>query len=754
MSGWYQMFWAGLMVFGAAVAAADRLPEFVGSERCAGCHQPELEAWRGTHHDLAMQHVSDETVLGDFADAEFTYAGVTSTFFRSGDRFFVRTDGRDGKLADFEIRYTFGVSPLQQYLVEFPDGRIQALGIAWDSRAADAGGQRWFHLYPGEDVDSSHELHWTRPQQNWNHMCADCHSTNVSKGYDADQDRFQTTWSDIDVGCEACHGPGSSHVDWAAAASEVRDADPDKGLTIATTNLFRAGWARDPATGSARPDAAPRTGEIEICADCHSRRGSIAGAPERHARFLDSYMPAFLTEGLYYPDGQIHDEVFVWGSFLQSRMHQAGVTCSNCHDPHSLELRAPGDAVCSQCHAPAVFAVRAHHRHAEDGAGSSCVACHMPATTYMVVDARRDHSIRIPRPDLTVALGVPNACNRCHQDRSAGWAAEQVARWYPGSPRGQQSWARTFAAARAGDPRSEMGLVSVLDAKATPDIARATALLELGAFLSPRSGAALQRSLADASPLVRIAALRDLEALPPAQRYQFAAPLLSDPLRAVRVEAGRVLAAVAAGSLDAGARRVLQQAVAEYVEAQEINADRADARTNLGNLYLQQGDFARAEAEFLRAMVLDPLFPAAYVNLADLYRLQGRDAAAAEVLGRGLTRMPEAASLYYSMGLLRVRSGDRDAALAALQKAAELEPDSAHFAYAYAIALNSAGRPDAIKVLQASLERHPYDRDTLFALVTIFRDRGRPADARRWARRALEIRPDDAQVRALLDSLP
>ncbi len=729
--------------------------EFVGTEACIGCHTEQFQAWQGSHHDLAMQHADADSVLGDFADATFTYGKVTSTFFRHGDGYFVRTDGADGKLAEFQIRYTFGVSPLQQYLIEFPDGRVQALGIAWDTRPAADGGQRWFHLYPDDQVDHDDELHWTGPQQNWNFQCAECHSTNLEKNYDPAANRFATTWTDINVGCEACHGPGSDHLAWSALDAAKRASDLRKGWAFSLPRSRDTAWPIDPDSGSPTSKPGPAAGgEIGVCADCHSRRGSLESASESDPQFLNHHMPALLTEGLYHADGQIQDEVFVWGSFTQSRMHQAGVTCSNCHDPHSQRLYAPGDAICAQCHLPAKFATEAHHHHPAGSAGASCIDCHMPETVYMVVDPRRDHSIRIPRPDLSVALDTPNACNRCHSDRSAVWAAEQTARWYPDGKPGQQTWTAAFAAARAGNPAAEAQLVAVLQDKDAPDIARATALLELRVFLSPASGDALQKAMSDPSPLVRIAGLRALEVLPPEQRFPFAGPLLDDPLLAVRVETGRVLAAVPEASLSVGERTKLRRAVAAYIRSQQYHADRADARTNLGNLFLQRGDLVRAEAEFRKAIKLEPAFAPAYANLSDLYRVRGMDEMAEKVLLEGIALQPQAAAPHHALGLLRIRGGDSEAALSALAEAVRLSPDDARFAYVYGIALNSAGNPDrSLEVLESALAIHPYDRDILLALVTINRDRGDREAARRYVQRMIEIRPEDQQARQLAASL-
>ncbi len=181
-------------------------PDAIGRKRISGAL---------SQHKHAMDHATEKTVLGDFSDARFEYFGVRSRFFREHGKFFVETDGPDGKLGAFEIKYTFGLDPLQQYLVEFPDGRLQALSIAWDSRPKDQGGQRWFHLYPDEQIRHDDFLHWTKLNQNWNFMCAECHSTGVRKNYDAATDRFATSWAEISVGCEACHGRGSRHVAWA-----------------------------------------------------------------------------------------------------------------------------------------------------------------------------------------------------------------------------------------------------------------------------------------------------------------------------------------------------------------------------------------------------------------------------------------------------------------------------------------------------------------------------------------------------------
>ena len=398
---------------------------YVGSKACAQCHAAESNAWQASQHAVAMQHATARTVLGNFNDATYSFQGVQTRFFRRDDKFFIRTDGPDGQLADFEVKYTFGVAPLQQYLVELPGGRLQAVSVTWDARPREEGGQRWFRQYPTEQLDHTDELHWTRRAQNWNFMCADCHSTQVSKGYEAASDSFKTTYAEISVGCEACHGPGSAHVAWAGR----KGTEAGKGLTVQLDERRGVTWGRNAATGQpARSKPRTTEREIEVCAQCHARRAQIAEGYQPGRPFMDHYLPSLLVPGLYHADGQQQDEVFVWGSWLQSRMHGAGVTCSDCHDPHTQQLRAPGNAVCAQCHDAAKYDAGTHHRHQQGAAGAQCVDCHMPRATYMVVDPRRDHSMRVPRPDASVTLGVPNACNSCHTDRDAQWAATVAAR--------------------------------------------------------------------------------------------------------------------------------------------------------------------------------------------------------------------------------------------------------------------------------------------------------------------------------------
>ena len=716
----------------------DHPASYVGREVCASCHAAENELWEGSHHDLAMQPAEADTVLGDFGGQTFDYAGVTSTFFERDGKFMVETDGPDGELAEYEVAYAFGVDPLQQYLVRFPGGRLQALSIAWDSRPESEGGQRWFHLYPDERIDHEDPLHWTKRFQNWNFMCASCHSTRLRKNYVLDEDRYDTDWFEIDVSCEACHGPGSRHVQWAEAGGE------GESELLVRLRSDEPSWVMDVETGLAEREP-PRTEhvEIETCAPCHSRRSQLYEDDPHGQLVLDDFRPALLREPLYYADGQIRDEVYVYGSFLQSKMYLKGVTCQDCHDPHALTVRGEGNSVCAACHLPEKFDTAAHHFHEPGSDGSLCVDCHMPETTYMVVDPRRDHSFRIPRPDLTTSLGSPNACNGCHADRTPEWASRTIADRFGHEP--IPHFGEALRATSMGRPAAASELVA--DAE-IPAIVRASAVA-----LAP-SLEALQRALRSEEPLVRMGALASADALDPNLKHQLIVPLLDDPERAVRVEAARVVSAVPRERFTPEQRDELDAALEEYRDVQRLNADWPESHVNLALVHAQLGELDDAEREYRIALRLDPAFTSAYVNLADLYRARGEDARGEAILREALEVSPDDADVHHALGLVLVRLKRNEDALEAFARAASQRPEEPRYGYVYGVALQSAGDVEgAIRVLRETSERHPLDRDVLIALATMHRDRGELDEALAYARRLSELVPSEPGVRQLLSQL-
>ncbi len=669
------------------------------------------------------------SVAGDFATEVDHGAGGRTAFLRSGERFVVRTAGPEGSTADYDVRYTFGTVPLQQVLLPISRGRLQAFGVAWDTHR-----RHWFHLQdaglPADDV-----LHWTQPSHNWNTMCADCHSTAVVKGYDRATRSYRTTFAEVSVGCEACHGPGSVHVD--SAGEQAAVGFPDT-----------------------------RQGEINACAPCHSRRAHLAEGFTPDRPFLDHYSPALLDDGLYFADGQINDEVFVYGSFLQSRMHAAGVTCSDCHEPHSAGLRGEGNALCVTCHNPTgrqdfptlplgVFDDPDHHLHEPGSPGSFCVDCHMPARTYMVVDDRRDHGFRIPRPDLAATIDAPDACTGCHEERNPTWAADILHANF-GPPGGH--FAPAFAAGRRNLPNAASALVDVAETRGHPPsdeaetrghppsdqaasetrghppIIRATALALLRNYPRESVQRVVVAGLGDPSPLVRIGALRGLADWPPESRWRMAAGLLQDPLLAVRAEAVPILAPLLE-TLPAEDRAMLQAGISEYLDVQAFNDDRPEAHTNRAGIHLATGETEQAEAAFREALALQPSWIPGLVNLADLYRETNRDVQGGELLSRAARLAPGSPDVLLAYGLWMVRQERRTEAVRLFARAANTPTATGRHAYVHAVALHSVGRlEDALIALDRGIDVRPGDLQLIQTALGIAQELGDSARVERYRR--------------------
>lgn len=712
----------------SAAAAA-----FVGRESCARCHEKETKAWTGSHHDLAMTEATEATVRGDFSGIRFEGDGMTARFFRRGGKFLIETDGTDGKPAIFEVSYTFGWHPLQQYLIRFPGGRLQAFSVAWD-----VPGKRWFFLYPGRKIRPSDWLHWTRNGQNWNGMCAECHSTNLVKGFDPKTNTYDTRWSEIDVSCEACHGPGSRHVAWAETPQTRRPPGGNTGLVMRTSSITHREL-------------------VELCAPCHARRTELGDYDHRRSELLDNHLPALLDEGLYHADGQILDEDFEYGSFVQSKMFRTGVRCTECHDAHSLELRKQGNGTCLQCHAGSAYDDPRHHFHKKVGQGrpsegASCVSCHMPTSKFMVVHPRHDHSIRIPRPDLTRELGVPNACSAsgCHADKPLSWVTAAYERWYGTAVK--PHYGTTIAAGRRGDPAAQRDLLALAADRLQPTIVRATALSLLGGYRGPDVIAGFRNALLDEEPLIRRTAAARAPIADEAERITDLAPLLSDPFRAVRLEAAFALAGSSPELLSPDRRDALATAIADYVKAMEYGLDFSHAGHNLGVLYERMGDPTKAEANYRKAIAVDDRWPPPMGNLAILLARQGRTAEAEALLRGILAENPDLAEVTYSLGLLVAETGTIDEAATLLARAASGMPRNVRAATNAGLALARAGRhAEAEAMLRRAVELEPTSYDALFAWGDFLLSRGKLADVRPIADRmeALEPgRPEAAQLRA------
>ncbi|MBW1890697.1 MAG: tetratricopeptide repeat protein [Deltaproteobacteria bacterium] len=707
--------------------------EFVGRDRCLNCHREEHNRWQGSDHDRAMAVADETSVLGDFNNATFTHRGVVSRFFRKGAHYFVNTQGPGGEMGDFEIKYTFGFRPLQQYLVPFPGGRLQCLPMAWDVEK-----RQWYHLYPGEKLLPGDWLYWTNSAQNWNGMCAECHSTNLKKGYDPEKDAYQTTWSEINVSCEACHGPGSRHVAWADAPPMARSQTVQNYDLVVNTATMDAGE------------------QVILCARCHSRRSQLGDFNHQYNDFLESMVPQLLTESLYFTDGQILDEVYVYGSFTQSKMYSKGVRCSDCHDVHACKPLKEGNQLCLQCHRSDIYDTRDHHFHKqkgepgepiktgdkiiEVGTGAECSNCHMPGRYYMGVDYRFDHSLRIPRLDLSMAFEAPNACTQCHSNKTDQWSEEYIAKWY--GIRRRPHYGTVFAKARRAEPEARAGLIRIANDALFPAIVRSTALSLLSSYRGDARERTFKRALEDELALIRHTALRHYTSQDPEAAIKNLAPLLYDPVKGVRMEAAANLVPLATRLKTEALQKAFAAALEEYKAAMHYSLDFAFAGHNLGNMYLALGDTEAAEANFLRAIRIDDAFLPAKINLAMLYNQEGRNKAAEKLFREAVAANPEFYEAAYSLGLLLAENKDYEGAAVYLVRAAAGMSDRPRVHYNLGILLQHLNRPEeAEAALKRAAGLEPNNLDYLYALTDYYIKQGRWEEAEEIAGQMVKKHP-------------
>ena len=718
------------------LASVEEDPGFVGSSACRKCHQEAYHDWQGSHHDKAMDIATESTVLGDFDDVQFTdpFNGVTSRFFKEGSSFFVETEGPDGTLDTFQVTHTFGFFPLQQYLIPFPGGKLQCLNIAWDSRE-----NKWYRLPPYEIAGHDDWLHWTKSGQNWNSMCAECHSTRLEKKYDSETNSYATTWFEIDVGCEACHGPGSEHVKWANAPFWTRDKERNYGLKVNSSEVTNKQ-------------------QIAMCASCHSRRYQLGDNFHDEGDILDKMVPSLLDEGLYYPDGQILEEVYVYGSFVQSKMYMEGVQCSDCHNVHSLKLRKEKNDLCLQCHRKEQYETPSHHFHkleheGKPNDGAQCIKCHMPGRTYMGNDYRLDHSFRIPRPDLSLSIGTPNSCsaNGCHSDKSIEWVNQHYTKWYGEKKR--VHYGEVFAGVQEGADQRE-NLYQLAQDEILPEIVRATALSLLRNYPGSKTTEVFIQALQSPHALLRYVGVRNLGYLPEGEKLRFLVPRLYDKVKAVRMEAALVLASVSESAIEKDDKEQFFVALEEYREAMIYNSDFAPQRYNLGNLAMALREPEKAIAYYSAALEIDKQFYPAKVNLAMQYNQLGENKKAAQLLREVVQERPEQYAISYSLGLLLAEIEEYEEAAVYLGRAADGMPEYSRVRYNQGLVfLKMRQWEKAEKALMQVIETDPLNREYFWTLANFYLDTGEIEKAKDFARYLLQRVPVHRDAEELLRKL-
>ena len=734
------------------------LNAFTGSEACGQCHQAEYNLWTGSHHQLAMNQANEQTVLGDFNNVKVTYQNRSAHFFKSKNQFFVITDNAAGQSQTYEVSDTFGVEPLQQYLVTFPRGRKQVLDIAWDSRDKSLGGQTWFFIHsdhgkgmmnekenskdnktksnPLDHIRASQTtsdpLHWTSSFYNWNSRCASCHTTGFKKNYNALNDSYSSEFSEDKVGCESCHGKGQQHIKWAKGDTEINTPHGGFGYSIKDNGVwdvindlsqhshenaeisdlsettiqgqFSANNPKKQITLNRAPATKIRTGlsansQIQACAGCHSRRLQLSEHQVGKA-FTDNYMPMLIEQPLYHNDGQIKDEVFVWGSFTQSKMFQAGVVCSNCHDAHSLEIKIQGNGLCTQCHSPSVYDNTEHHQHLSSSSGAQCVNCHMPDTTYMNVDKRRDHSFKIPRPSVSEKTASPDACTACHMDKTQQWATTNMTRLF-GHDLKPHLYADIFSNSQAPIHKQTNQLIHIANNPVLPDIIRASALTHIGASHSQNSVQALKAALKSDAPIIRLGAVRSLNTLPINLRFDLLQANLDETSLSVRLEMARQLATLDVSvhnkSLETDTIKKINQLFNELISTASYDADTPENQVILANFYTARNQVQKAITHYKAALLLEPYFENALLNLADLYRAIDKDSDALPLLQEATTQHKNSPYAYYALGLLYIRQNNLSDAIDHFQRAIHLDKDNINYTYTYVLTLIKADQKGMAK---------------------------------------------------------
>jgi len=700
---------------------------YAGSTSCKSCHQQQYNDWLKSDHFQAMQPANDSTVLGDFNQVTYTADSVTNTFFKKDGKFYINTQGEDGQNHDYQVLYSFGFFPLQQYLVAFPGGRMQATRVSWDARE-----KKWFHQYAHQNISPDDWLHWTGQGQNWNTMCASCHSTNLQKNYDPSTDTYQTTWSEINVTCENCHGPGKQHIDF------VQSKDYEKGATLKNSGLI---YGKDTVSHI----------QLAACAPCHSRRAEISQNYMHSGENMDDFIPQVINNENYFADGQFHDEDYEYGSFTQSKMFHQGVRCSNCHNSHSGKLREKDNKLCLQCHKPA-YDRREHTFHEKDTEASMCVNCHMTGRTYMGIDQRRDHSFRVPRPDQSIVYNTPNACTGCHKEKSNAWASSAIQKHY--GPERKYHFSDDLLPGSLLDDKSEDHLIKLLGDTLQPEIARAAAAYYLGNIPSPLGAGTLLNALKDQKPMVRYHVARSMENFPEQVWKDAAIPLLHDEVRAVRIAAADLFHRLPQASFPSGATAFYTRADEENRQFLLYQTDFSIGNVMMADYEMQAGRYVSAIDYYLKGLKKDNQMNYARFNLSAAYNSIGKNEEALKTLLDAAAIDPNNDRIYYNLGLLYYEMQKAELVIENFNKAVQLKSMIPGLYYNYGLLLQQQGKGDeAEQMLLRGIKLQPDAINLNYALAFFYLTHQKPEKAKPYAMTLFALEPDNPEYQQLFHDL-
>lgn len=704
----------------------DVFARYAGSASCLECHATEHGAWHGSNHGLAERPVDESLDRTAFDPGRsFAHGSQTTVVAWNEGKPTVQADGLGGTRDPLPVVRVIGHDPLRQFLVEAPGGRLQTLEASWDPRT-----NQWFNVYGNEDRQPGEWGHWSGRGMTWNTMCGTCHNTRFRKNYEPDGDVYRSSMAEPTVGCESCHGPLKDHVVWQRAWKDSGRKDP----TLV---------ARTPAQ------------HMETCAPCHARRGELTGDFVPGDSFWDHFLLSIVDEtDIYHPDGQVREEDYEYAAFLGSRMHAAGVTCLDCHDPHAAEPKVQGNDLCLRCHngtrpgSPIIDPV-AHSFHRAGESGSRCVDCHMPQTVFMQRHWRHDHGFTTPDPLLTKEFGIPNACNRCHADQDADWALAACEKWYgPRMERPARARASIMARGRRGDASARDPLLGLLASPETP-YWKASAIALLARWVGDLPVRdALVGALGHEHPLVRHRAVQALSPRVEARDASVAVAVrerLTDPVRGVRVAAAWALR---------GEGRHETRAEVELAHMLRLNADQPTGQAQLAVDALARGGIDAAIGHYRRAVEWDPGSPGLRHDYAVALSLAGRSRDALDQTREAVRLQPGLGENHYRLGLAWAEVGDLGQAVLALEEAVRLEPGHDRAAYNLGLAYQQRGDTGrALSLLMAAEQANPSDPRIPYARATVLMQVDRHGEAREAARRVLEVDPTHAGAVELLKVL-